>query len=77
VADRATTLTLTASVVQEEEWHVARCVEVDVASQGRSVDEALVNLKEALELYFEGEPGPHLATKPIVAPVEVRISASP
>jgi predicted RNase H-like HicB family nuclease len=77
VAGTATTLTLTASVVQEEEWYVARCVEVDVTSQGRSVDQALANLKEALELYFEGEPVPRLATKPIVAPVEVRLLASP
>jgi predicted RNase H-like HicB family nuclease len=73
---RTSTVQLTASVVQEGEWFVARCVEVDAVSQGRSVEEALDNLKEALELYLEDEPVPDLATKPIVAPVEVRVSGS-
>jgi predicted RNase H-like HicB family nuclease len=65
---------LTAAVVRDGEWFVARCLEVEVASQGESVEEALANLTEALELYFEDEPlvdGP----QPIVAPIEVRISA--
>ena len=32
---------------------MAKCIENNVASQGKSVDEALDNLREALELYFE------------------------
>lgn len=42
----------TASVWQEGEWHVAQCLDVDVASQGHSEEEALANLQEALELHF-------------------------
>jgi predicted RNase H-like HicB family nuclease len=42
-----------ASVVIETEWYVAQCLEVDVASQGKTKDEALENLKEALTLHFE------------------------
>ncbi len=45
--------TFTASVWQEGEWYVAQALEVDVASQGKSADEALANLREAIELYFE------------------------
>ncbi len=45
--------TFTASISQEDEWFVAQCLEVDVASQGKSEDEAIQNLTEALELYFE------------------------
>lgn len=45
--------TFTASVWQEDEWYVAQALEVDVASQGKSADEALANLQEAIELYFE------------------------
>lgn len=45
--------TFTASVWQEGEWYVAQALEVDVASQGKSADEALANLQEAIELYFE------------------------
>jgi len=54
---------------------VARCVEVEVASQGRTVEKALANLREALELYFEDEPAPEALPEPIVAPIEVRLSA--
>jgi predicted RNase H-like HicB family nuclease len=43
---------LTASIWQEDEWFVAQCVEVDVASQGHTEDEALDNLRDALELHF-------------------------
>ncbi len=43
---------LTASVWQEGDWCVAQCREVEVASQGRTEDEALRNLTEALRLHF-------------------------
>jgi predicted RNase H-like HicB family nuclease len=46
-----------ASVWREGDLYVAQCLEVDVASQGETEEEALVNLREALELYFE-EPRP-------------------
>lgn len=42
------------SVVYKEGKHfVAQCLNVDVSSFGKSEKEALANLKEALELYFE------------------------
>ncbi|MGC1951196.1 MAG: type II toxin-antitoxin system HicB family antitoxin [Gammaproteobacteria bacterium] len=44
---------LTAIIEREGDGYVALCPEVDVASQGDSVDEARNNLKEALELFFE------------------------
>ncbi|MYC74908.1 type II toxin-antitoxin system HicB family antitoxin [Candidatus Poribacteria bacterium] len=47
------TQTFTASILQEEELFIARCLEIDIASQGKSEEEAIENLKEALELYFE------------------------
>ena len=43
----------TVAIHQEDEWYVAKCLENSVASQGRTMDEALANLKEALELYYE------------------------
>jgi len=45
------TRNFTASVWVEGEWYVAQCLEVDVASQGKTEQEALLNLEEALELY--------------------------
>jgi predicted RNase H-like HicB family nuclease len=39
-------------VWQDGEWFIAQCLEVDVASQGLSEQEATDNLRDALELYF-------------------------
>lgn len=44
---------ITASVYSEGQWYVAQALDVDVASQGESEDEALANLAEALQLHFE------------------------
>jgi predicted RNase H-like HicB family nuclease len=67
---------LTAVVTHEGEWYVARALEVEVASQGPSVEESLANLREALELYFEDEPIPATPVDgPIVAPVDIHLSA--
>ena len=44
-----------AVITKEEKWYVALCPELDVASQGKTVEEALSNLKEALELYLADE----------------------
>ncbi|MBM3747933.1 MAG: type II toxin-antitoxin system HicB family antitoxin [Acidobacteria bacterium] len=49
-----------ATVWREGDWYVSQCLEIDVASQGRTEEEALENLKEALELHFQ----PPLATHP-------------
>ena len=44
---------LTAIIEREGEWYVALCPELDIASQGTTVEEARENLREALELFFE------------------------
>lgn len=61
----------TAAVTHEGDWQVARCLEVEVASQEHTVDEALANLREALELYFEDEACPRGLEPPIIAIVEL------
>ncbi|MEE3392813.1 MAG: type II toxin-antitoxin system HicB family antitoxin [Lachnospiraceae bacterium] len=40
-------------IINEEDWIVAKDCETNVASQGKTVKEAMDNLKEALELYYE------------------------
>ena len=50
---------------------MARCLEVEIASQGETVEQALANLREALELLFEDEPRPELGEPPIIASVEI------
>ena len=62
----------TASVYREGVWYVAQALDVDVASQGESVEEALANLREALELHFE----PPVATQsPQMRHIEVEVAA--
>jgi predicted RNase H-like HicB family nuclease len=55
--------------------YVARCLAVEVASHGDTHDQALANLREALELYFEDSPVPDVDVNPELASVEVRIPA--
>jgi predicted RNase H-like HicB family nuclease len=43
----------TAVIERDEDWYVALCPELDIASQGRTVEEARHNLVEAIELFFE------------------------
>ena len=43
----------TAVIEREEDMYVALCPELDIASQGESVEKARENLKEAIELFFE------------------------
>lgn len=68
---------LTAIIEKEEDWYVAICPEVDVASQGRTVDEAKENLKEAVELFFECASASEIArrtkTDLHVSPLEVAV----
>jgi predicted RNase H-like HicB family nuclease len=42
-------------IKREEEWFVATCLENNIASQGKTIDEAILNLKEAIALYYEDE----------------------
>ena len=49
-----------ATVWREGKWFVSQRLEVGVASQGETEEEARANLKEALELHFE----PPQATRP-------------
>jgi predicted RNase H-like HicB family nuclease len=68
-------LHLHATVTRDGDWYVARCLEVEVTSQGETIESALANLRETLELYFEDEPFPAVTPSPIVAPVDISIPA--
>src|SRR4029077_19976445 len=58
--NRAMKRPFAATVWREGNWYVSQCLELDIASQGATEDEALENLREALELHFE----PPQATRP-------------
>jgi predicted RNase H-like HicB family nuclease len=62
-----------ATVVRDGKWYVSQCLEVDVASQGETEEEALANLQEALELHFEP---PQATRPPKVRVIEVEVGAA-
>ncbi len=50
------TYKFTVTINKEGKWYVARCLELGVVSQGKTIEEAQKNLKEAVELYIEDQP---------------------
>ncbi len=59
-------------VWHEDKWFVAQCLEVDIASQGKTEKKALENLSEALALHFT----PPVATVlPKVQKIELEVFA--
>jgi predicted RNase H-like HicB family nuclease len=49
-------MTLSAIIHKEEAWYVAECPEIGTASQGKTIEDAVDNLREATELYLEEFP---------------------
>lgn len=68
---------LTAVIEREGDGYVALCPELDIASQGDSVEEAKANLVEAVELFFESasatEIHERLRGDVYVTPIEVTV----
>ena len=62
-------------VTREGKWYVALCPELDIASQGKNVEDALSNLKEALELYLTDEDAklPETRERPLVTIIKVEV----
>jgi predicted RNase H-like HicB family nuclease len=82
----AKTLQLTAVIEREDDMYVATCPEVDVASQGKTVEEARANLLEAVELFFEAASKSEIRRRlkketyimplmPVVSSLKVRTTA--
>lgn len=68
---------LTAIIEREGDGFVALCPELDIASQGETIEEARQNLAEALELFFEtaspAEIGERLHQEVYVTRLEVAV----
>jgi len=62
-----------ATVSREGDWYVSQCLQLDIASQGETEEEALANLKEALELHFER---PQSTLLPKIRTIEVEVGAA-
>lgn len=64
----------TAVVHKENKIYVAECPEVGTASQGKTIEEAIANLKEATKLYLEEFPLKS-STHPLLTTFEVPVHA--
>lgn len=62
-----------ASIIGEGDLFVAQCLEVDIASQGATPEEALHNLTEAIELHFEE---PIATVTPVMHSLEANVRVS-
>jgi len=60
-------------VTREGKWYVADCPELEIASQGKTVELALKNLREAIGLYLKDEDAkvPEVDYRPMVTVVKV------
>lgn len=47
--------TFSAMVQKEDDWYISSCLELDISSKGKTIEEAVSNLKEAVELHIEKE----------------------
>lgn len=65
--------TFTASVWREDQWFIAQCLEVEIASQSETEQEALASLREALGLHFEA---PTATATPSLHAIEVDVHAA-
>ena len=61
---------LSAVIVREDDMYVAKCPEIGTVSQGKTVEKAIENLKEATELYLDEFPLEE-KNRPILATFEV------
>ena len=71
--------TLTATIWREDDGYVSICSELDIASQGDTVESARSNLREAVELFFEtahpNEIAERLNSEVYITPLEVEVGA--
>ncbi len=66
--------TFLVSIQKEDKFFVARCPDLGVTSQGKTLEEAQANIKEAIELYIESfgtEDLPRETSRPFWTTVEV------
>jgi predicted RNase H-like HicB family nuclease len=74
-AKKVIKIQFSAVITKEEKFYVAHCPELNIASQGESIEEAIKNLKESISLYLEDEEAKisETETRPLVTLIEVEL----
>lgn len=64
----------TAVITKEDKWFVAECAELKIASQGKTLESSIKNLREAITLYLKDEDiAEQKITKPIVTVLNIAV----
>ena len=63
----------TVVIQKEEDWYVAKCLENNVTSQGRTIEESIENLSEAISLYYEDNEIENISAPVFITTMEVAI----
>ena len=63
----------TVFIQKEEDWYVSKCLENNIASQGKTIEEAITNLREAIELFYEDETPETVYQQTLITTMEVVI----
>lgn len=63
----------TVIIQKEDNWYVATDVDSGVASQGKTIDESIENLREALSLFYEDNTPERLQSEVFVTTLEVAV----
>lgn len=63
----------TVIIQKEDNWYVATDVDSGVASQGKTIDESIENLREALSLFYEDNTPEKLQSEVFVTTLEVAV----
>jgi predicted RNase H-like HicB family nuclease len=68
----------TVVIKKEGKWYTAWAADVDIVSQGKTIEEAMKNIREAVELYMEDEDAKVKSEDIIIYPLKVKdAKASP
>lgn len=63
----------TVVIQKEESWYVAKCIENNVTSQGKTIEESMENLSEAISLYYEDNEIESISSPVFITTMEVAI----
>lgn len=63
----------TVVIQKEENWYVAKCLENNVTSQGKTIEESMENLSEAISLYYEDNEIENMSAPVFITTMEVAI----
>ena len=51
-------------IYREEKYYVAECIDLPIVTQGKTLDEVVENIREAISLHLEGEDLEELGISP-------------